>query len=53
MPRENQLKKHGAKDLIGKCPFHDDANPSFVVTPDKNLFHCMGCAGPPAASLTW
>ena len=39
-----ELKKHGAKDLIGKCPFHDDANPSFVVTPDKNLFHCMGCA---------
>ncbi len=37
------LKKHGARDLIGKCPFHEDENPSFVVTPDKNLFHCMGC----------
>lgn len=38
-----ELTKHGAKDLIGKCPFHDDQNPSFVVTPDKGLFHCLGC----------
>jgi len=37
------LKKHGARDLIGKCPFHEDKNPSFVVTPEKNLFHCLGC----------
>ena len=38
-----ELAKHGAKDLIGKCPFHDDRDPSFVVTPDKGLFHCLGC----------
>jgi DNA primase len=38
-----ELKKHGIRDLIGKCPFHDDENPSFVVTPSKNLFHCLGC----------
>ena len=38
-----ELKPHGRKDLIGKCPFHEDENPSFIVTPDKNLFHCMGC----------
>ena len=37
------LKKHGARDLIGKCPFHEDKNPSFVITPEKNLFHCLGC----------
>ena len=37
------LKPHGRKDLVGKCPFHDDEKPSFVVTPDKNFFHCMGC----------
>ena len=37
------LKKHGSRDLIGKCPFHEDKNPSFVVTPEKNLFHCLGC----------
>ncbi|MCH6259299.1 CHC2 zinc finger domain-containing protein, partial [Puniceicoccaceae bacterium K14] len=38
-----ELKPHGSKDLIGKCPFHDDKTASFVVTPSKNLFHCMGC----------
>jgi len=38
-----ELEKHGRKDLIGRCPFHEDKNPSFVVTPDKNLFHCLGC----------
>jgi len=39
-----ELKKHGAKDFIGRCPFHDDqANPNFIVTPDKGLFHCMAC----------
>lgn len=38
-----ELKKHGNRDLIGKCPFHEDKKPSFVVSPLKNLFHCMGC----------
>ena len=39
------LKKHGVKDLIGRCPFadHEDKTASFIVTPDKQLFHCMGC----------
>jgi len=38
-----ELKPHGRKDQIGRCPFHEDTNPSFVVSPDKNLFHCLGC----------
>ena len=38
-----QLKPHGSRDLIGKCPFHEDKNPSFIVSPEKNLFHCLGC----------
>ena len=38
-----ELKPHGSRDYIGKCPFHPDENPSFVVTPHKNLFHCLGC----------
>jgi DNA primase catalytic core len=38
-----ELKPHGSKDLIGSCPFHEEDTPSFVVTPNKNLFHCMGC----------
>ena len=36
------LKKHGADDLIGRCPFHEDRTPSFVVSPGKNLWHCLG-----------
>jgi len=36
------LKKSG-KDLLARCPFHDDAEPSLVVTPAKNLWHCFGC----------
>ncbi|MEZ5276988.1 MAG: CHC2 zinc finger domain-containing protein [Opitutaceae bacterium] len=38
-----ELKAHGSKDLIGRCPFHQDDSPSFIVTPSKNLFHCLGC----------
>ena len=31
------LKKAG-KDLLGRCPFHDDAEASLVVTAAKNLW---------------
>ena len=37
-----ELKK-GGKDLRGRCPFHEDATASLVVTPAKNLWHCFGC----------
>lgn len=37
-----RLVKRGG-DMVGSCPFHDDATPSFVVTVGKNLFHCFGC----------
>lgn len=36
------LKKSG-KDRLGRCPFHEDGEPSLVVTPAKNLWHCFGC----------
>lgn len=39
-----ELKKHGSKDWIGRCPFHQDKDsPNFIVSPDKGLFHCMAC----------
>jgi len=40
-----ELKRHGSNDLIGCCPFHEDRTPSFVVTPSKNLWHCLGACG--------
>ena len=34
------------KDLFGLCPFHKDGEPSFSVTPGKNLWNCLsGCGG--------
>ncbi|MCL6607327.1 MAG: DNA primase [Geminicoccaceae bacterium] len=37
-----KLKKKG-KRFIGSCPFHHEKDPSFTVTPDKQIFHCFGC----------
>src|SRR5712692_722007 len=31
------------KNLIGRCPFHADRSPSFVVFPETRTFHCFGC----------
>ena len=38
-----ELKRHGTADYVGRCPFHDEDEASFIVTPSKNLWHCMGC----------
>lgn len=31
------------KNYRGLCPFHDDSNPSFSVSPEKNIAMCMTC----------
>ena len=36
------LKKTGA-NLKGPCPFHKEADPSFVVSEAKQIFTCFGC----------
>ena len=36
------LRKSG-KDKIGCCPFHEDGEPSLVISPAKNLWHCFSC----------
>ena len=36
-----ELLKHGSKDLVGLSPFSEEKTPSFIVTPGKNLWHCM------------
>ena len=36
------LTKAGSS-FKGRCPFHKDDTPSFVVSPEKGLWHCFGC----------
>ena len=44
--------RHGA-DLIGRCPFHEDKTPSLVVTPSKNLWHCLGACQIGGTVIDW
>jgi DNA primase catalytic core len=47
-----KLTRHGA-DLLGKCPFHDDRTPSLVITPAKNLWHCLGACNAGGTAIDW
>lgn len=33
----------GGSTLLGRCPFHEDRNPSFTVYTGTQTFHCFGC----------
>lgn len=47
-----KLVRHGA-DLLGKCPFHNDRTPSLVITPAKNLWHCLGACNTGGTAIDW
>jgi len=35
--------RQSGKNLVTRCPFHDDRNPSLVVYPATQSFYCFGC----------
>ena len=38
-----RLRKAGAQNFSGLCPFHKEKTPSFSVHAGRQFFHCFGC----------
>jgi len=38
-----RLKKAGAQNFSGLCPFHGEKTPSFSVHATRQFYHCFGC----------
>jgi DNA primase len=38
-----KLRKSGAQNYSGLCPFHGEKTPSFSVHASRQFFHCFGC----------
>ncbi len=38
-----KLRKSGAQNYQGLCPFHQEKTPSFSVHATNQFFHCFGC----------
>ncbi|CAN5821603.1 hypothetical protein BH11GEM2_BH11GEM2_05750 [soil metagenome] len=47
-----ELRRHGAH-LIGRCLWHDDQTASLIITPGKNLWHCMGACQAGGSAIDW
>ncbi len=37
------LKRSG-RNFKGLCPFHHEKTPSFMVNPERGIYHCFGCS---------
>ena len=52
--RAHGVELKGTGDsLLGLCPFHDDRNPSLVVTRSKNLWACKGACSSGGSVVDW
>jgi DNA primase len=38
-----RLRKSGAQNYSGLCPFHKEKSPSFSVHATRQFYHCFGC----------
>ncbi len=38
-----KLRKSGAQNFTGLCPFHNEKTPSFSVHATRQFYHCFGC----------
>ncbi|MGN6870419.1 MAG: DNA primase [Solirubrobacteraceae bacterium] len=38
-----ELRRAGASEYVGRCPFHDERTPSFGVNPIEKVYYCFGC----------
>src|SRR2546421_7194567 len=38
-----KLRKSGAQNYSGLCPFHQEKSPSFSVHATRQFYHCFGC----------
>jgi DNA primase catalytic core len=50
------IKLRGQGDnLLGLalCPFHDDREPSLVISPSSNLWHCLGACQAGGSVIDW
>jgi len=47
-----ELRRVG-ENLVGRCNRHRDETPSLIVTPDKNLWHCMGACQKGGSVIDW
>ena len=42
--RYTPLQRAGSR-YKGLCPFHNERTPSFIVSPDRGMWHCFGACG--------